>query len=54
LGLGLAIVRHIVEMHGGSVRAESRGIGKGTRFTIELPLFVPLPTSESFRLGPVR
>jgi signal transduction histidine kinase len=40
LGLGLAIVRHIVEMHGGSVRAESRGTGCGTTFTIELPLLI--------------
>jgi signal transduction histidine kinase len=38
LGLGLAIVRHIVEMHGGVVRAESRGKGQGACFTIELPL----------------
>jgi signal transduction histidine kinase len=38
LGLGLAIVRHIVEMHGGSVYVESRGKGQGTTFTIELPL----------------
>jgi signal transduction histidine kinase len=38
LGLGLAIVRHIVEMHGGSVRAESKGKGRGATFTIELPL----------------
>jgi signal transduction histidine kinase len=37
LGLGLAIVRHIVEMHGGSIRAESRGRGHGTTFTIQLP-----------------
>jgi signal transduction histidine kinase len=37
LGLGLAIVRHFVEMHGGSVRADSPGVGRGTTFTIELP-----------------
>src|SRR5215475_14148169 len=37
LGLGLAIVRHIVELHGGSVRAESAGEGKGATFTITLP-----------------
>jgi signal transduction histidine kinase/ActR/RegA family two-component response regulator len=38
LGLGLAIVRHLVEMHGGEVKAESEGIGKGTTFTVRLPL----------------
>jgi PAS domain S-box-containing protein len=37
LGLGLAIVRHIVELHGGSVRAKSAGLGKGTTFTLTLP-----------------
>jgi PAS domain S-box-containing protein len=38
LGLGLAIVRHIVEMHGGSVKAESLGEGQGATFTVSLPL----------------
>jgi len=38
LGLGLAIVRHLVELHGGSVRAESAGEGYGATFVIELPL----------------
>jgi signal transduction histidine kinase/ActR/RegA family two-component response regulator len=38
LGLGLAIVRHLVELHGGSVRAESAGQDQGTTFTIALPL----------------
>jgi signal transduction histidine kinase len=38
LGLGLAIVRQLVELHGGSIRAESRGEGQGTTFTITLPL----------------
>jgi signal transduction histidine kinase len=39
LGLGLAIVRHIVEMHGGLVHAYSMGKGHGATFTIDLPLF---------------
>jgi signal transduction histidine kinase len=37
LGLGLAIVRHIVEMHGGKVWAESGGTGQGASFTVEFP-----------------
>jgi len=38
LGLGLAIVRHLTELHGGTVRAESPGEGLGSTFTIRLPL----------------
>ncbi len=38
LGLGLAIVRHLVELHGGTVSAESEGIGKGATFTATFPL----------------
>jgi signal transduction histidine kinase len=37
MGLGLAIVRHVVELHGGSVCAESAGEGHGARFTVTLP-----------------
>jgi CheY-like chemotaxis protein len=37
LGLGLAIVRHLVELHGGLVRAESAGEGQGATFTVQLP-----------------
>jgi signal transduction histidine kinase len=38
LGLGLAIVRHLVEMHGGTVKAESPGAGRGSTFSVRLPL----------------
>ena len=38
LGLGLAIARHLVEIHGGSIRAESFGEGRGATFKIRLPL----------------
>ena len=38
LGLGLAISKAIIEMHGGSVRARSAGLGKGATFVIDLPL----------------
>ena len=40
LGLGLAIVRHMVEMHGGAVEASSPGEGRGATFTVKLPLMV--------------
>jgi signal transduction histidine kinase len=38
LGLGLAVVRHLVELHGGSVSAASNGPGHGATFTVNLPL----------------
>jgi PAS domain S-box-containing protein len=41
LGLGLAIVRHVVELHGGSVSATSGGEGRGARFGVRLPLASP-------------
>ncbi len=40
LGLGLAIVRHLVELHGGTARAESGGENHGSKFTVRLPLMV--------------
>ena len=47
LGLGLAIVRHIVDLHGGSVRAESAGAGKGATFWVTLPLVAVRETAAS-------
>ncbi|MGL5134061.1 MAG: hybrid sensor histidine kinase/response regulator [Planktothrix sp.] len=41
LGLGLTIVRHLVEIHGGSVTVNSPGLGKGTVFTLKLPMMTP-------------
>jgi signal transduction histidine kinase/CheY-like chemotaxis protein len=47
LGLGLSIVRHLVEGHGGSVTAESEGAGRGATFRVRLPARDPLPAAES-------
>lgn len=46
LGLGLAIVRQIVEMHGGTVWAESQGENRGATFTVQLPLNLQARASE--------
>src|SRR5262249_28259170 len=70
LGLGLAIARHIVEAHGGTIQAESAGVGQGSIFTVKLPLVlirrtageatrrnptdVPLPTRGLPALGGVK
>jgi signal transduction histidine kinase len=47
LGLGLAIVRHLVEQHGGRVTAHSDGEGKGATFTITLPVLSSPPTAPA-------
>ena len=52
LGLGLAIVRHIVEAHGGTVHAESPGVGEGAVFTVKLPLMVARTAGEVDRRHP--
>ena len=51
LGLGLSIVRHLVDMHGGTVHAESQGRGTGARFTVRLP--VRHPARERTRDSPL-
>ena len=52
LGLGLAIVRHLVELHGGTIRAESRGVGQGAAFVVELPRVIE-PAGHSAGTGAV-
>lgn len=53
LGLGLAIVRHLVELHGGSVRAESEGPGRGATFVVEIPISPIALGSEEGTAGAV-
>ncbi len=51
LGLGLAIVRSLVEAHGGTIRAESPGEGLGSTFTVQLPLLSSEPESQQPETG---
>jgi signal transduction histidine kinase len=37
LGVGLAVARHLIELHGGSIRANSQGPGRGSEFSLTLP-----------------
>ncbi len=64
LGLGLAIVRNLVELHNGTVQAESSGLGHGATFTVRLPLLAAdgnfadtcqsKPTNVSFNLSGIK
>jgi signal transduction histidine kinase len=51
LGIGLTLAKRLVEMHGGRIRAESRGVGLGSEFTVTLPLLDELPTREGSNLN---
>jgi PAS domain S-box-containing protein len=44
LGIGLALAKHLVEMHGGRIEARSAGAGQGSEFVIRLPLAIPQPS----------
>ena len=49
LGVGLSLARRLVELHGGSIAADSEGLGRGSRFTVRLPIVVEpeLPTKPT-------
>jgi signal transduction histidine kinase len=51
LGLGLSLVRHITELHGGTITATSEGKGKGATFTIRLPLRQAAPANDQLRIS---
>ncbi|MHC5862583.1 PAS domain-containing hybrid sensor histidine kinase/response regulator [Nostoc sp.] len=53
LGLGLAIVRQIVEMHGGTVTVDSPGVGLGATFTVKIPLAPQLTQAPTLKQSPV-
>ena len=52
LGIGLSLTRRLVELHGGSVCASSDGAGRGSVFTVRLPLAVPVASSEPEQPAP--
>jgi signal transduction histidine kinase len=52
-GLGLAIVRKIVDLHEGTVEATSEGLGRGSRFLVRLPERGPSPTPAGLRTQPI-
>jgi PAS domain S-box-containing protein len=52
LGLGLSIVRHLVEAHGGTVHAESEGPGRGATFRVRLPLRAAHADAADVKVGP--
>lgn len=54
LGIGLTLVKALVEMHGGTVQARSKGLGKGSEFGIWLPIASPASTAAAPSVAPAR
>jgi signal transduction histidine kinase/ActR/RegA family two-component response regulator len=59
LGIGLTLARRLIELHGGTIEAFSEGVGRGSRFVIQLPLTAPSsgsvpPASAATRTTPTR
>ena len=54
LGLGMSIVKHLVELHGGSVAVASGGLGQGARVTLEIPALSAPPNSDFGSLDPAK
>jgi signal transduction histidine kinase/CheY-like chemotaxis protein len=53
LGLGLAVVNRMVRLHGGTVMAQSEGLGRGSEFVLRIPLLVTAPPAGDARAGPM-
>jgi PAS domain S-box-containing protein len=58
MGIGLALVKQLAELHGGEVKAESDGLGKGARITVKIPLYTPgasaLPSEKTGTTGALK
>ena len=52
LGIGLTLVKSLVEMHGGTVEAHSAGVGQGSEFVVRLPILVETPQAASRQSRP--
>jgi len=52
LGLGLAIARHLIQLHGGTIKVASPGRGQGTTFTVELPIWARASQADNNPLAP--